>query len=97
MHSAYNSHLRRIHDSETYYGGQKPAPIPFTTDRDILDTNHKFLRDQNDNSDPLIQQYYESLIKDCVLIDLSRYKEKQVLTGCDTRLKVGCYAMANDR
>jgi hypothetical protein len=91
MQSAYTSHLRKIHNNEVYYGGHKPAPIPFTTDRDVLDSQHKFLRDPSDNSNPLVQQYYESLIKDCVLIDLSRYKEKQVLTpgthiGSDKKL-----------
>ena len=76
--AAYASHLRKIHASEAYYGGTKPTPKPFTTDRDILDANHKFLREGTDSADPLTKEYYESLIKDCVLVDLSRYKEKQV-------------------
>lgn len=77
--AAYASHLRKIRDNEVLYGGSKPQQRPFVTDRDILDTHHKFLRDDTDAADPLVKEYYESLIKDCVLVDLSRYKEKQVV------------------
>jgi protein FRA10AC1 len=79
--TAYASHLRKAHDNEVLYGGSKPQPKPFTTDRDILDRHHKFLRDDDtadSAAEPLVKDYYESLIKDCVLVDLSRYKEKQV-------------------
>jgi hypothetical protein len=77
--SAYASHLRKVHDNEVLYGGSKPQAKPFTTDRDILDAQHKFLHDDIDSStDPLVKEHYESLIKDCVLVDLSRYKDKQV-------------------
>ena len=79
--AAYATHLRKVRDNEVLYGGSKPQPRPFTTDKDILDTHHKFLRDDADQSDPLVKEYYESLIKDCVLVDLSRYKEKKV-TQC---------------
>jgi protein FRA10AC1 len=79
--AAYTSHLRKIHNNEVFYNGSKPQAKPFTTDRDILDTNHKFLRDDvPESTDPLVTEYYESLIKDCVLVDLSRYKEKQVIS-----------------
>jgi hypothetical protein len=77
--AAYASHLRKVHNNEVFYNGPKPVSKPFTTDRDILDTNHRFLRtDDPEKVDPLVTEYYESLIKDCVLVDLSRYKEKQV-------------------
>ena len=79
--AAYESHVRKIYNNEAFYGGSKPKHKPFTTDRDIVDAHHKFLRDKDpdDKVDPLVQDYYESLIKDCVLVDLSRYKEKQVI------------------
>ena len=77
--AAYAAHLRKTRDYEALYGGSKPQPRPFTTDRDIIETHHKFLREDADPADPLVKEYYESLIKDCVLVDLSRYKEKQVL------------------
>ena len=77
--AAYESHLRKIHAHETFYGGSKPIPKPFTTDRDLVDLNHKFLPDDDDSVvDPVVKEYYDSLVKDCVLVDLSRYKEKQV-------------------
>ena len=77
--AAYQNHLRKIRDNEVLYGGTKPSPKPYTTDRDILDAQHKFLRgDSSEITDALVKEYYESLIKDCVLVDLSRYKEKQV-------------------
>jgi Folate-sensitive fragile site protein Fra10Ac1 len=88
--AAYISHLRKIHANEVLYNGKKPTPKPFTTDKDILDRHHKFLRSPTDIVDPLVQAYEESLIKDCVLVDLSRYKEKQVaLSG--VWADVGCY------
>ena len=78
--SAYESQVRKIYNHEVFYGGSKPQSKPFTTDRDLLDLHHKFLRDERDtdSGNPLVREYYESLIKDCALVDLSRYKEKQV-------------------
>ena len=77
--AAYQTHLRKIHNNEVVYGGSKPSPQSYITDRDILDSQHKFLRDDvSEATDPLVKDYYESLIKDCVLVDLSRYKDKQV-------------------
>lgn len=76
--AAYTSHLRRIHNNEVFYNGQQPTKKPFTTDRDVLDAHHKFIRDDNEPADSLVKEYYESLIKDCVLVDLSRYKEEKV-------------------
>jgi hypothetical protein len=98
--AAYQTHLRKIHDNEVLYGGSKPLPTPYTTDRDILDTQHKFLRDDTSEiADPLVKEYYESLIKDCVLVDLSKYKEKQVclLYGVQSLMMTGCHAVADDR
>jgi hypothetical protein len=82
--AAYESHLRKIYNNEAFYGGEKPKPKAFVTDRDIVDSQHKFLRENEpaDNTDPLVKEYYESLIKDHVLVDLSRYKEKQVRPPC---------------
>lgn len=77
--AAYVQHLRKIQNNEIFYDGPKPQVKPFTTDRDILDAQHKFLRDNVPESvDSLVKEHYESLIKDSVLVDLSRYKEKQV-------------------
>lgn len=78
--AAYESHLRKIHNNEAFYGGSKPKQKPFITDRDVVDAHHKFLRekDPDEKVDPLVKDYYESLIKDCVLVDLSRYREGQV-------------------
>ena len=79
--AAYASHLRKIHANEVLYGGKKPQAKSFTTDRDILDSQHKFLQEHIDSSgDSVVKDFYESLIKDCVLVDLSRYREKQVNT-----------------
>jgi hypothetical protein len=78
--AAYDAHLRKIYNNEAFYGGQKPQIRPFTTDRDVIDSQHKFLMDQAEKKpeNPTVKEYYDSLIKDCVLVDLSRYKEKQV-------------------
>ena len=99
--AAYDSHLRKIHNNEAFYGGSKPKPKPFTTDRDIVDAHHKFLHDNDpdEKTDPLVKEYYESLIKDCVLVDLSRYKEKQVDSPPEVtdKLIVGGYAVEDYR
>jgi len=97
--AAYQSHLRKIRDNEVLYGGSKPCPKPYTTDRDILDSQHRFLLDSPSESIPaLVKEYYESLIKDCVLVDLSRYKEKQVIPEAkDCLLMTGGDAVAHDR
>jgi hypothetical protein len=97
--AAYQTHLRKIRDNEVLYGGSKPAPKSYTTDRDILDSQHKFLLDSPSESiPPLVKEYYESLIKDCVLVDLSRYKEKQVTSrGKQCLLMTGGDAVAHDR
>jgi len=77
--AARDAHLRRIHAHEVIYGRSKPEPRPFVTDRDVVNSQHKFLRDNDhEETDPLVREYYESLIKDCVLVDLSRYREKMV-------------------
>jgi hypothetical protein len=98
--AAYQTHLRKIRENEVLYGGSKPLSKPYTTDRDILDTQHKFLRDDTSEiTDPLVKEYYESLIKDCVLVDLSKYKEKQVRLLCcmQSLMMTGSHAMADDR
>ena len=78
--AAYDSHLRKVHANEVIYGGRKPSAKPFTTDRDILDAQHRFMQeDMGPSTDPMVKKFYENLIKDCVLVDLSRYKEKKVL------------------
>jgi hypothetical protein len=99
--AAYDSHLRKIHNYEAFYGGSKPKPKPFTTDRDIVDAHHRFLHDNDpgEKTDPLVKEYYASLIKDCVLVDLSRYKEKQVGSPPEVtdKLIVGGYAVEDYR
>ena len=78
--AAYESHLRKIHAHEAFYGGSKPVPKPFTTDRDLVDAHHKFLPDDGETeADPIVKEYYNSLVKDCVLVDLSRHRDKQVI------------------
>jgi len=76
--AAHDAHRRRIHAHEVIYGGNKPEPRPFVTDRDVVNSQHKFLRDNDEQTDPLVKEYYESLVKDCVLVDLSRYRERKV-------------------
>ena len=70
-----------MHSNEAFYSGSNPKQKPITTDRDMIDSQPKFLRDvdSDDKADPAVQDYYESLIKDCVLVDLGLYKEKQVV------------------
>jgi hypothetical protein len=80
--AAREAHLRRSHAHEAIYSGTKPEPRPFITGRDVIDSLHKFLRDNdNEETDPLVKEYYESLIKDSVLVDLSRYRKKKVCTA----------------
>jgi len=80
--AAYDAHLRKIYDNEVFYRGPKPQIRPYATDRDIIASHHKFLHEDasSEFADPLVKEYYESLVKDCVLVDLSRYKEKHVIT-----------------
>jgi hypothetical protein len=96
--AARDVHLRRIHAHEAIYGGTKPEPWPFITDRDVIDAQHKFLRDNdNEEADPIVKEYYESLIKDCVLVDLSRYREKKVFKASLRRPTLGGDAMEDYR
>jgi hypothetical protein len=95
--AAHDAHLRRIHTHKVIYGGTKPDPRPFVTDKDVIDSQHKFLRDNdNEETDPLVKEYYESLIKDCVLVDLSRYREKKVQCPRFAGLIPGGDALEND-
>ncbi len=85
--SAYSRHLQQVDAYVRNYGGEKPTLSRARTEREILEDNHRFLRDegQEDSSidrnqeKELARRYYDSLFREFALIDLSRWREKQVI------------------
>ncbi|OLL25948.1 Protein FRA10AC1 [Neolecta irregularis DAH-3] len=81
--NAFTRHQQLISNYLYYYGGSIPEPRRARTERDILEENHKFLREDSDvvESDyekKLSKNYYDQLFKEFALCDLSKWKEGQL-------------------
>ena len=95
--SAYDRHKELI-SKYLYYHGEDSVPIlpPVRTERDIIIENHEFIRkDDSDDSDHTagedkakVRAYYDQLIKEFALVDLSRYKSKQIALRWRTQAEV---------
>ncbi len=95
--SAYARHLQRADAYVRFYGGKAPPPSPFRTERDILEQNHKFIRDDKEElirSDSvsedkqLAKKYYDSLYREFALVDLSQSKYQKVAMRWRTKAEV---------
>ena len=85
--SAYIRHLRQADAYVRFYGGTRPAPGTFKTERQLLEENHRFLRDDDDepavdqdDEKEIARKYYASLYREYALVDLSRWRERQVIS-----------------
>ena len=91
--SAYDRHLQRASSYVRFYGGAPPSPPNFRSERDILEQNHQFVRDEDRdvevNEEKLLaRQYYSSLFREYALIDLSRWRELKVALRWRTKAEV---------
>ncbi|KAI9717029.1 MAG: hypothetical protein M1812_004964 [Candelaria pacifica] len=94
--SAYVRHLQHVDAYVRHYGGEKPTLGSVRTERDILEANHRFIRDEGQNDShidrdqekDLARRYYDSLFREFALIDLSRWREKQVAMRWRTKSEV---------
>ncbi|EPS44156.1 hypothetical protein H072_1874 [Dactylellina haptotyla CBS 200.50] len=78
-----------------YYGGSVPAASKGKTERDLLEEEFQFLRDDegdaggsNDTGKEIAKKYYDNLFREFALIDLSRWREGQVALRWRTKQEV---------
>jgi protein FRA10AC1 len=80
--SAYARHLQAASAYLSYYGGSVPVPGKCRSERDILETHHQFIRSGDDEPDSeekkLAKSYYEKLFKEFAVVELARWRDKQV-------------------
>lgn len=81
--SAYTRHLQATDAYLRYYGGSIPAPEKARSERDILEENHQFIRGDDedeaiDEEKMVAKKYYDKLFKEFAVVELARWKEKQV-------------------
>lgn len=81
--SAYTRHLQATDAYLRYYGGSIPTPEKARSERDILEENHQFIRGDDegevvDEEKMMAKKYYDKLFKEFAVVELARWKEKQV-------------------
>lgn len=81
--SAYTRHLQATDAYLRYYGGSIPALEKPRSERDILEENHQFIRRDDegeviDEEKMMAKMYYDKLFKEFAVVELARWKEKQV-------------------
>ncbi|CAA7045369.1 unnamed protein product [Microthlaspi erraticum] len=96
--NAYERHKKFLKDYVRFYGKDKPVEVklPVKTDQDTLREGYRFIRSEEDDSNPsweqrLVKRYYDKLFKEYCIADMSRYKtgkmglrwrtEKEVMSG----------------
>ncbi|KAH0543921.1 hypothetical protein FGG08_001822 [Glutinoglossum americanum] len=85
--SAYTRHLQQVSAYLHYYGGSKPQPSSFRTERQLLEENHKFIRDDDDGDEAgagekeIARRYYEKLFREFALVELGRWREGMADAG----------------
>jgi len=87
--NAYERHQKLVHDYLKYYGGKAAefnnSQTTVKTDYDVLEENHQFVWDEDDDEDSsgrswgqrLAKKYYDKLFKEYCISDVSRYKHNQ--------------------
>ncbi len=83
--SAYSRHVQAAQAYLAYYNGEVPTAGPARNERDILEAQHRFLRDDEedevngkDEERQLARRYYEKLFKEFPVVELARWKERMV-------------------
>lgn len=82
--SAYTRHLQATDAYLRYYGGSIPELGRARSERDIIEENHQFIRqddnevDDKDEEKTMARKYYEKLFKEFAVVELARWREKQV-------------------
>ncbi|XP_017353657.1 protein FRA10AC1 isoform X4 [Cebus imitator] len=83
---AYQRHTKFVNDYILYYGGKKEDFKRLgendKTDMDVIQENHRFLWNEEDEMDMtwekrLAKKYYDKLFKEYCIADLSKYKENK--------------------
>lgn len=91
--SAYARHLHRASSYVRFYGGAPPPAPIFRSEREILEQNHRFIRDDTTSTDldeekHLAKRYYDSLFHEFALVDLSRWREQKLALRWRTKAEV---------
>ncbi|EGX48125.1 hypothetical protein AOL_s00081g121 [Orbilia oligospora ATCC 24927] len=94
--SAYARHIQKCLQYVDFYGGSVPTAPKGKTERDLLEQEFEFLRDDsndngtgnNDTAKEIAKKYYENLFREFALIDLSRWREGQVALRWRTKQEV---------
>ncbi|KAK6528477.1 hypothetical protein TWF281_009718 [Arthrobotrys megalospora] len=92
--SAYARHIQKCLQYVDYYGGSVPTVSKGTTERDLLEQEFEFLRDDsnessaNDTAKEIAKKYYDNLFREFALIELSRWREGQVALRWRTKQEV---------
>ncbi|KAK6500918.1 hypothetical protein TWF506_003678 [Arthrobotrys conoides] len=94
--SAYARHIQKCLQYVDFYGGSVPTASKGKTERDLLEQEFEFLRDDshendhgpNDTAKEIAKKYYENLFREFALIDLSRWREGQVALRWRTKQEV---------
>ncbi len=91
--SAYARHLQRASSYVRFYGGAAPPAPIFRSEREILEQNHRFIRDDDtptdlDEEKRLAKRYYDSLFREYALVDLSRWREQKIALRWRTKAEV---------
>ncbi|KAF3107087.1 hypothetical protein TWF569_003290 [Orbilia oligospora] len=94
--SAYARHIQKCLQYVDFYGGSVPTAPKGKTERDLLEEEFEFLRDDsndngtgtNDTAKEIAKKYYENLFREFALIDLSRWREGQVALRWRTKQEV---------
>ncbi|KXZ54811.1 hypothetical protein GPECTOR_4g882 [Gonium pectorale] len=87
--NAAERHKKLVNDYLTYYarGGDARdaagSSAPVRTDADALVEHHRFIRDDNDDSNAswevrLAKRYYDRLFKEYAIVDLTQYKQSKL-------------------
>ncbi|KAK6345645.1 hypothetical protein TWF718_007555 [Orbilia javanica] len=94
--SAYARHIQKCLQYVDFYGGSIPTVSKGKTERDLLEQEFEFLRDESDRSGTgsddtakeIAKKYYDNLFREFALIDLSRWREGQVALRWRTKQEV---------
>ncbi|KAF3910675.1 hypothetical protein ABW21_db0206669 [Orbilia brochopaga] len=92
--SAYARHIQKCLQYVDYYGGSAPVASKGKTERDLLEEDFQFLRDEKDGqhaegtAEEIAKKYYDNLFREFALIDLSRWRDGQVALRWRTKQEV---------
>ncbi|KAJ6260132.1 hypothetical protein Dda_4353 [Drechslerella dactyloides] len=93
--SAYARHIQKCLQYVDFYGGSAPVVAKGKTERDLLEEEFQFLRDDDggeqhteNTAKEIAKKYYDNLFREFALIDLSRWREGQVALRWRTKQEV---------